>query len=782
MECRVQLTAVMGRCLRFCLFVIALACAPASVGAVPAAEPVRIGVLAFRSKLQTLEQWQPLAAALQHAVPRRTFAVEALTFPEMDEAIAQKRLDFVLTNPGHYVLLTRRLGLTAPLATLAVDDNGRASTAFGGVIFTRSDRSNINTLQDIKGKTIAVVSTDSLGGFQMQTYELSRVGIRLPRDAGLIVTGMPQDNVIEAVLSGRADVGFVRTGVMEALDREDGMTLSRIRIINPQTHPGFELAVSTRLYPEWPFAAMPGTDANLARHVAAALFTLAENRSVTQAMGINGFVVPADYMPVADMLRELRMPPFDVAPSFTLADVWALYRWPLVGGGLALAVILALVLVLLRHRRQLMAAVATITESETFLRTLLDTLPLPVFFKDADGRYLGCNRKFEELLEMPREAIIGKTAADMAPAHISSVYRAQDAELFARAGTQTYEWVITKPSGEHRDVIFHKASFMARDGRIGGLVGAVLDITERMRTEERLRLAANVFTHAREGIVITDREARIVEVNQAFTDITGYTREDALGRNPRILKSNRQDTDFYATLWHDLRAKGHWDGEIWNRHKDGRIYAEQLTISAVYDDRGEIQNYIALFFDISRLKEQQAQLERMAHFDALTGLPNRLLLADRLKQAMRQASRRGQRVAVVYLDLDGFKAVNDTHGHELGDRLLIALAKRMSEALREGDTLARIGGDEFVAVLMDLPDIDSSTPILHRMLDAAAQPVRVDELELQVSASIGVSFYPQREEIDADQLTRQADQAMYKAKQSGKNRYQVFDAGQAHSE
>lgn len=767
----------MGRCVRFCLFLISLALAPIwGSSPVLAAEPVKIGVLAFRSKLQTLEQWQPLAAALQQTVPGRTFIVEALTFPEMDEAIADKRLDFVLTNPGHYVLLTRRLGLTAPLATLAVNDNGRASTAFGGVILTRSDRTDINTLEDIKGKTIAVVSTDSLGGFQMQTYELSLRGIHLPRDARLMATGMPQDKVVEAVLAGLADVGFVRTGVVEALSREGKLASSRIRIINPQMHPGFEPGVSTRLYPEWPFAAMPGTDSDLARQVAAALFILAENEAATRAMGIHGFVVPADYMPVADMLRELRMPPFDVAPSFTLADVWALYRWPLVGGGVALAVILALVMVLLRHRRRLMAALGTITESETLLRTLLYTLPLPVFFKDAEGRYLGCNRKFEELLGMPREAIIGKTVFDIAPPDIARVYHAQDAELLARTGTQIYEWVIKQSSGERRNVIFHKASFMAGDGRVGGLVGAVMDITERIRTEEELRLAANVFTHAREGIVITDRKADIVEVNQAFTDITGYTREDVLGKNPRILKSDQQDKEFYTTLWHDLQTKGHWDGEIWNRHKDGRVYPEQLTISAVYDERGEIQNYISLFFDISTLKEQQAQLQRMAHFDALTGLPNRLLLADRLQQAMRQATRRGQRVAVVYLDLDGFKAVNDTHGHEFGDRLLIALARRMSEALREGDTLARIGGDEFVAVLMDLPDICSSTPILRRMLEAAAQPVTVDNVELQVSASFGVSFYPQADEIDADQLTRQADQAMYKAKQSGKNRYHLFDA------
>lgn len=296
------------------------------------------------------------------------------------------------------------------------------------------------------------------------------------------------------------------------------------------------------------------------------------------------------------------------------------------------------------------------------------------------------------------------------------------------------------------------------------------------QAEEKLRRAANVFTYAREGIMITDREANIVEVNHAFTTITGYSREEVLGKNPRMLSSGRQDRAFYVALWHDLQTKDSWSGELWNQHKDGHLFAEMLTISVIRDEQGDITNCIGLFSDITAVKEYQSQLEHIAHYDALTGQPNRLLLADRLQQAMLQANRRGQSLAVTYLDLDGFKTVNDTHGHQIGDQLLIALAKRMSEALREGDTLARMGGDEFVAILVDLPDTESSTPILNRLLEAAAQPMQVGEFTLQVSASVGVSFHPQEDEIDADQLIRQADQAMYQAKQSGKNRYHIFDA------
>ena len=254
-----------------------------------------------------------------------------------------------------------------------------------------------------------------------------------------------------------------------------------------------------------------------------------------------------------------------------------------------------------------------------------------------------------------------------------------------------------------------------------------------------------------------------------------------LGRNPRILSSGLHDQPFFAALWRDLIGKGHWYGEIWNRRKDGAIYAEMLTISAVCDAQGHIQHYVALFSDITVLKEHERQLEHIAHYDVLTTLPNRVLLADRLQQAMAQAQRRDQQIAVTLLDLDGFKAINDGHGHETGDHLLMTVAAHMKQALREGDTLARLGGDEFVAVLIDLADIEACVPMLTRLLAAAAQPVSVDGVVLQVSASLGVTFYPQADEVDADQLLRQADQAMYQAKLAGKNRYHIFNANQDRS-
>jgi len=303
------------------------------------------------------------------------------------------------------------------------------------------------------------------------------------------------------------------------------------------------------------------------------------------------------------------------------------------------------------------------------------------------------------------------------------------------------------------------------------------DITEQKQADEKLQIAASVFAHAMEGIMVTDSEGKIIQVNDAFSDISGYNQEEIVGKTPRILSSGRQPKEVYATMWHDLMTKGHWYGELWNRRKNGEVYAAMENISAIVNRKDNSRRYVALLSDITLYKAHQQELEHIAHFDILTNLPNRWLLSDRLRQAIAQCKRQKLLLAVVFLDLDGFKAVNDEYGHLAGDNLLIALTKNMAESLREVDTLARVGGDEFIAILVDVQDLETSLPMFIRLLVAAAQPVPFDGVTLQVSASMGVTFYPQAEEVDADILIRQADQAMYQAKQSGKNRYHIFDVG-----
>ncbi len=338
-------------------------------------------------------------------------------------------------------------------------------------------------------------------------------------------------------------------------------------------------------------------------------------------------------------------------------------------------------------------------------------------------------------------------------------------------------WAIRKDGArflaEAQVDVLHNAQ-----GEATQIIFMTRDISELKRSQDELRLAASVFTHAREGIMITDAAGTIVAVNETFSHITGYHRREVLGQNPRILNSGRQGDAFYETMWKAIVDDGHWSGEVWNRRKNGEVYAEMLTISVVLDEEHKPQNYVSLFTDITPMKEYQRQLERTAHYDALTNLPNRVLFADRLRQAIVHSQRRDCLLCVVYLDLDGFKAVNDAHGHAVGDELLIVLAQRMKVALRDGDSLARVGGDEFVAVLVDLDRPEDSEPVLNRLLSAASGAVAVrtaaGSLHLQVSASIGATMYP-RDGSDADLLMRHADQAMYLAKQGGKNRYHLFD-------
>ncbi len=291
----------------------------------------------------------------------------------------------------------------------------------------------------------------------------------------------------------------------------------------------------------------------------------------------------------------------------------------------------------------------------------------------------------------------------------------------------------------------------------------------------RLELAASVFASAREGIIITDRKGDIIDVNRAFTKITGWTRGEIIGKNPRVLKSDRQGPDFYRAMWAALAQKGHWEGEVWNRDRAGKEFAEMLAISAVRDADGEVSHYVALISDITSQKENEQRLRRLAHFDALTGLPNRSLLADRLEQALGRARRSGKPVAVALIDLDGFKEVNDRHGHEAGDALLVAVAHRMKACLRTQDTIARMGGDEFIAVIGELDSHDEIRRPMARLLAALAEPVELESGTVRVAGSIGVSFYPQAGPIEPEQLIRQADQAMYSVKQAGKNGYRVFN-------
>lgn len=497
-----------------------------------AADRLTLGVFAFRPKSIMIERYQPLADYLSEKLGGTPVELAVLEQAELDEAVAAHRVDLVMTNPSHYLELRSHNSLSGALATLVSSEAGQAVSSLGGCIIVRAGRGDITGLRDLRGRRVAISGPRFLGGYQAQAFELMQVGVRVPDQLDLIVVGR-HDAVVEAVLEGRADAGFIRTGIIESLVAEGRLDASQVVVLNPQALAGYPFAVSTRLYPEWPFVALPHVDRPTVRRISAALLGLEPSHPAARAAGIAGFSPPLDYLPVETMARTLRLPPFDHAPPFSWRDVWSRYADFIVALGVVSALVVGLLVVLSRRNRQLAHSVAALVEAQRALQ------------------------------------------------HIA---------------------------------------------------------------------------------------------------------------------------------WHD----------------------------------------------------------------ALTGLPNRTLLADRLRQDMRRVRRNDEFLALAYIDLDGFKAINDTHGHEVGDRLLVEIASRMRAALRDVDTVARLGGDEFAAIFTDLAAASASEPLIERLLGAIAAPVVIDGLGLQVSGSIGVSYFPQQGDLEAEQLLRQADHAMYAAKLSGRNRCCVF--------
>jgi len=409
-------------------------------------------------------------------------------------------------------------------------------------------------------------------------------------------------------------------------------------------------------------------------------------------------------------------------------------------------------------------------EKEKF-EALVQTSGDGIHVVDPEGGVVEVNEKFCRMLGYTRRELLQMKVWQWEAYFSREEIRSRLPELLRRE--RVFETRHRRKDGALIDVEISAKAVSYADRTL--VWAASRDITERKQTESRLKLAAGVFTHAAEGIVITDAEANIIDVNAAFTRTTGYGRDEAIGRNPRLLRSGRHAAEFYGQMWGALTEKGQWSGEIWNRRKNGEIYAVALNISAVQDAMGRTQNYVGMFVDITHIKEHEQQLERLAHYDALTGLPNRVLLADRLRQAIRHNQRRGTALAVALLDLDDFKSVNDDFEHAVGDEFLVAIAQSMKTALREEDTVARLAGDEFVAVLGGLESLEEADPILGRLLQAVSAKIPVGELALQRSASIGVSFFPQDGAGEPTQLLEQADRAMYRAKRAGGNRICRFD-------
>ncbi len=427
-----------------------------------------------------------------------------------------------------------------------------------------------------------------------------------------------------------------------------------------------------------------------------------------------------------------------------------------------------------RHLREL-------HQTQQVLSTLINASPDFICFKDGEGRWQTANKSGLQLFHLDGVDYRGKTDLELAE-HTHPIYEdafreclVSDNLAWQANSLSRLEEIIPLPEGGTRSFDTYKIPLFNEDGSRQGLVVLGRDITARKEMEDRLRLAASIFEHSSEAMLITDAENNIINVNPAFTQITGYRADEVIGQNPRMFSSGRQDKAFYRDMWRSLNKIGYWQGEVWNRRKSGEVFIEWLTINLVFDAEGKLSHHIAFFSDITEKKKADELIWNHANFDHLTQLPNRRLFRDRLEQEMKKSERAKLGMALLFIDLDRFKEVNDSLGHDAGDALLVEAAQRISDCVRESDTVARLGGDEFTVILSRITDASHVDRVARDIIRMLSTPFMLHGMSVSSSASIGITFYPD-DGKGAGELIKNADQAMYSAKNKGRNCHCYYPA------
>lgn len=484
--------------------------------------------------------------------------------------------------------------------------------------------------------------------------------------------------------------------------------------------------------------------------------------------------------PLSDWLAEHHVEALLIAPIFVNQEWWGALiveeqrearRWP--DATVAALETAAAILSAAIERSQTEQA---LWQSREWMRTLLDNVDDLVCFRDLQGRPSNCNPAYTHLTGYSSEEFNQQDQLWFSLLHPDE--KAEILASFAQhpQGTSLLEieYRLRDRENEWRWLHARMVGMLDEQGRYTGYHCIERDITHRKRvTEDRLRQAAIVFENTAEAIVVADARSNINAVNRAFTEITGYQELEVLGQNPRLLKSGRHDQEFYDCLWQKVRQTGFWQGEIWNRRKDGDIFPAWQNITAVTDENDDVVHYVSIFTDITERKISEERIRHLAHHDALTDLPNRLLFNERVEHGLQRASQHNKQLALMFFDLDHFKNVNDSLGHATGDQLLKEVAQRLLACVRKEDTVARLGGDEFIILLEDITETKEPAHIASEIRSLFQTPFQIGGHALYLTPSIGISLYPQDGD-DTDTLVRNADAAMYRAKERGRNAYEFY--------
>jgi len=667
----------------FILMLAALSLTGAVSHALAQEQELHVGVLAFRDLEQTRQRWQPTVDQLNRKVSGAHFMLDAMFYDDFVRAMEKQRFDFVLVNPEFYLArrLDQRLSAIATLMPLA---EGHPVSQFGGVIFTRADRADIDELQDLRGKTVAAPFAESFGGFLMQRWELYKTGIDIGELAGTLYTGMPHDKVVREVLAGRADAGFVRSGILESMAREGKLDLARIKLLNPQPVGVFPQRVSTDLYPEWPFVATARVSEAVVKKVTLALLQIRPDERAAVQGNYYAFAPAGNYAAAEAIMQRLQY--LDQPKrEFRLRDVMRKYALELIAAAL---LILLLVIAVLVHLRRVN-------------RDLL-------------------------LLQHRRER-------------------------------------MTRVMARSNERLERKVEVRTR---------------ELQQSENRFR---SMFeSHASPMLLINPDGGKMTNANQAAAQLYGFPVERMRGMSVFEITVDPPEKVFekIQEILYGSRRPLH----CLHRTANGAVRDMEAHMSVI--EMGGEKLLFAILHDITDRFELEARLQELAFYDPLTHLANRRLMLDRLRKALVANVRSGHCAALIFLDLDNFKKLNDLHGHAMGDQLLCEVASRILTSVRQQDSVARLGGDEFLVMLETLSDsletaVIQAETVAEKIRSALAAPYLLTGegggvIEYHCSSSIGVAVFCDRQQ-DIDILLKRADMAMYEAKQAGRDTIRFFD-------
>lgn len=645
-------------------------------------QEVRIGVLSFRELEQTRQQWQATADTLNARIVGVHFTIVPMYYRDLDLAVNRHDFDFVLTNPEHYITIRADHALSA-IATLMPMAEGHPVNVFGGVVLTRADRKDINTLADLRGKVVASPSEQSLGGYLMQRWVLFKHGIDISQIGHMQFTGMPHDKAVLDVLIGRADAGFVRTGVLENMAREGKIRLEQVKVLELQPAVRFPQLMSTDLYPEWPFAVMPDVPEQIVKPVMLALLQIQPEDSAARSGRYYGFSPPGDYASVEAMMVRLKVNP-ERAHEFDLHDVLRKYAVKLIGGGLLLLLaMLTAGMLLARTNRRLQ-------------RSRLES------------------NRLERELQQANTSLEDKVA-----------------------------------------------------------------VRTRELQESEARFRRMFEGHASPMLLIEPDSGNIVNANHAAAEFYGYSVEQMQAMNIRQINAQAEQEIAEERLQAQLNNRNYLIFP--HRLASGEICSVEVHSSPVNVAGREL--LFSIIHDITERRQLEAQMHDMAFYDPLTKLPNRRLLVNRLHKLMSGATRNHRHAALMFLDLDHFKILNDLRGHDIGDQMLVEVAKRILSCLRADDSAARFGGDEFVVLIENLDEelneaAMQSDIVAEKIRHALSLPYLLKQGNEDIthfgSSSIGVTVFSSQME-SMEQLLKWTDMAMYHAKDAGRNVIRFFD-------